>query len=118
MDKVNTQSLKNNTASDETTSSDTESMLGSSPQSATSAQSFFNSSERSQTPSQPQIPFNPNSAFLLLLSGIWQELQKHNNIELLKLKLEADKTQAEIENAEQEKLEDKKRFESVGHMFS
>lgn len=115
MDRASTQPSKIDTASDESLANNEDSAPVYSPQSASSAQSFFNSSERSQAPSQPQVSFNADSALLLLLSALLEEFRRHNDIEVFKLKLEADKKQADIESAENEHMEDEERFNAVRH---
>lgn len=89
----------------------------SSPDSAHSRQCFFHSSEQEieQSDPSPQEPMalDRDSAILLLLSAVLQELKRHNDLELYKLKIEEQKKQAEMECAEQERIEDEKHFNSI-----
>lgn len=89
----------------------------SSPDSAHSRQSFFHASEseieRSETPPQEPMALDRDSAILLLLSAVLQELKRHNDLELYKLKIEEQKKQAKMECAEQERIEDEKHFNSI-----
>lgn len=117
MDNANGQSPTKYTQFDDAQSSERDRMSVSSPRSTHSTQSFFNSSdsepEQSQASDPQPMSLDRDSAILLLLSAVLQELKRHNDIELFKLKLEEEKKQAEIERAEQEQIEDDERFNSI-----
>lgn len=119
MDNANGQSPTKDTRFDDAKSCETDSMSVSSPHSAHSTQSFFNSSdsepERSQASDPQPMSLDRDSAILLLLSAVLQELKRHNDIEVIKLKLEEEKKQAEIERTEQEQIEDEERFNTIRH---
>lgn len=73
--------------------------------------------KKQKTQQQPLQEIKLESTTDILLAGILGELKARNEIEVMKLKIQQELEQMELQAAEQSKKEDEERFEEIRNMM-